>query len=117
MRDVIIAQIAIFTAYIWYVAGIYGVQRSISESWYISQHKWLFTIMCWGVGILQCTHVNESALFFASGIFLCFTGSMPSYKDEKGTAKYVHYIGAGAGITCSIMALFFLGIYWLIILN
>ncbi len=116
MRDVIIAQIAIFTGYIWYVAAAYGVQKSISESWYISHHKFLFTLMCWGVGILQCTHSNESSLFFLSGSALCFTGTATAFRDDKMT-KYVHYIGAFVAIVSSIMALFLLGIYWLIVLN
>src|SRR5689334_1228454 len=116
MMEIIYVQIGIFTAYMLYVLSFYGIQHSISASWYVSKHKFLFTLMCWGVGVLQCTHAGEHSLFFASGAFLCFTGAATSYKD-KGQTKIVHFVGAAGSILFSILALFLLGVKWVLLFN
>jgi hypothetical protein len=110
--SVLIAQLIIFTFYIVYVGGRYGIQKSISDSWYHMNENWAFTIiMCYGVGILQCLHASEHFLFFISGTALCFVGAAASFKDWKLT-KIVHYVGAVSAIITAIVALWLIGVIW-----
>lgn len=100
-------QVLIFTFYIIYIWRNYGVQPSISDSWYIMKEKWLFTFFIWSLAIVTCFY--GTLLFFLSGAFLAFVGAATAFKD-KMTDK-VHYIGATGGISLSLIALAELGIW------
>lgn len=112
-------QIAFFTFYILYIWTRYGVQKSISDSWYTVDDgkKWMFTVvLCFAVGILHLFNAAINSLFFFSGTFLCFTGVATAFKD-KGITNIVHFTGAFGAIVFSLIALCALGIWWTLALN
>jgi hypothetical protein len=105
-------QFALFFIYTFFVVRKYGVQRSISESWYTVEkpYKWMFTLVfCYGIGILQAFH--GSAWFFMSGAFLCFVGAAMDFKGWE-TTKWVHNIGAVGCIVLALIGLAVTGIWW-----
>lgn len=107
-----IIQLVLFTFYISFVWIRDGVQRSLSESWYIldKPFRWMFTVvLCFGIGILHCTYGN--LLLFLSGAFLCFVGAASDYRAAKLT-KIVHYVGAVMSIALSLVHLSINEIYW-----
>jgi len=105
-----IIQLCLFTFYITYVWRKFGIQKSLSESWYVVKEKWMFTvILCFGVGILHSTH--GTSLFFFSGAMLCFTGVASDFRRAKST-RIIHYFGATASIFLSLLQLGLLGIWW-----
>ncbi len=116
MKYIILTQLLIFTSYILYVIIGWGVQKSISESWYVVKQEYLFTWMCMLIGVLHFAHIPQHPLFFLSGSALAFVGVASEFKD-KGMTKIVHYAGAGIAIASSILALFSLGIWWILVLN
>ena len=109
---IVIVQVFLFSFYVSFIWAKYGIQPSLSESWYIleSKYRWMFgVILCWGVGVLHLLH--NTTLFFLSGALLCFVGVASDYRKQKMT-KIVHYIGAIGAIGLSILQLAISGIYW-----
>lgn len=105
-----IIQLVLFTFYTAFIWRVYGVQKSLSETWYVIKHKWLFSvILCFSIGVLQLTH--GTVMFFLSGALLCFVGSASNFRKEKMT-KIVHYVGAVGAISISLAQLGLLGIWW-----
>lgn len=93
-------QFLLFAFYVGFVWIKYGVQKSISDSWYTvnKEENWMFTlIFCYGTGFTQLLQATESAFFFFSGAFLVFVGAASDYKTWK-VAKWVHYTGAVGAI-------------------
>lgn len=114
-----IIQIVLFTYYVAYIWTRYGVQKSISDSWYTVDKgkKWMFTIlMCWGVGFPQAMAADIHSLFFFSGAFLCFVGAATAFR-EAGMTKTVHFVGAIGSIAFSALALMLTGIVWVLVFN
>lgn len=102
---VTIIQINLFTFYIGFIWIKYGIQKSISETWYIleSKYQWMFTlILCFGVGICQLLHHN--IYLFISGIFLGTVGVASDFKNDK-IMSFLHYIGAIGSILFSFIGL------------
>jgi hypothetical protein len=73
------------------------------------KEKPLFTLFCYGVGLLMVFH--STPLFFLSGAFLVFTGAATSFKDD-GPTPIVHYVGAVGSIVFALIGLAMEGIYW-----
>lgn len=116
---VLLIQFLLFNFYTGYIWIRKGVQKSISDSWYIVDRskKWMFMLVfCYGIGFLNLLHSHISSLFFFSGAFLIFTGTASDFKSWTIT-KYVHYIGAIGAITFASIGLFIVGIKWVIIYN
>ena len=109
--SLVIFQIALFLAYTIFVWATYGVQKSISESWYTLEKKgWLFTIaFSWGLGVSTIFH--GGVWFFLSGAFLCFVGAATQFKADKNT-RGVHNIGTVGSIVFALTALALHGIWW-----
>lgn len=106
----VIIQLILFTFYITFIWVKYGVQKSISETWYTLQvqDRWLFTIVfSFGVGICQLVH--ENVYFFISGVFLCLVGVSTDFRSYK-LVTFLHYIGAIGTIIFSLLGLWILGI-------
>lgn len=111
---IVYLQLALFIAYTSFVWKRYGVQPSISESWYTlgTKYNWMFTIVfCFGIGVLQLFH--ESVWFFLSGSALCFVGAATAFKQKMTNA--VHYSGAAGAIVFGLTGLAGLGIWWPIV--
>ena len=106
-----------------YVIGItykYGVQTSISESYYKLPRnlQWLFTIATWSYAIPAIIiGVPYSGLAFLAGAGIMFVGASPAFHDDgpSGTNQehLVHMIGAIIGITAAqVFICFILGQWW-----
>ena len=112
MIALVYAKFALFFIYTFFVMKRYGVQNSISESWYTigPRFEWMFTIIfCFGIGVLTLFH--GSLWFFLSGGFLCFVGAATEFKKWNLT-KWVHNIGAVGCITFGLIGLAVTGIWW-----
>jgi len=112
MITLVYAKFALFFIYIFFVVKRYGVQNSISESWYTigPRFEWMFTIIfCFGIGILTLFH--GSMWFFLSGGFLCFVGAATQFKSDKWT-RGIHNLGAVGAITFALIGLAVTGIWW-----
>ena len=111
MLTITLAQAAIFIAYISFIISKYGVQPSISESFYKLQETrlgFLFTLFCWGLASLMIFQSNETTpLFFFSAVGLGFVGTATLFKWSGAMTDKVHGAGAGIGIACGLAGLYF----------
>jgi len=89
-----------FILYVGYVWLRYGIQDSISKSYYVVKPKWLFILFCFlcGGGLFYMAYC-ESWLLVLSGICLMFVGALPDIKYEF--VKERHYVAA---ISCVILS-------------
>lgn len=106
------SSILVFGGYIAYIAGLFGIPHSISESYYLIEKKYphrglkyLFTGFCWGAGFpllpvwFETTPDNARFVVFFAVAALLFIGAAPQFKEKlEGT---VHFVSAG---TCVLMA-------------
>lgn len=100
-------QIVVFTSFIGYIWMKYGVQSSISDSWYaLGKSGPLFTLFLWIIGVSMCTMGN--LWYFLAGSCLCFTGGAAEFK-QRITSK-VHVVGAIGGISLSLLGLWIDGV-------
>lgn len=111
MLTITLAQAAIFIAYISFIISKYGIQPSISESWYKLEETRsgvLFTLFCWGLAALMIFQSNETTpLFFFSGVGLGFVGAATMFKWSGAMTDKIHDAGAGIGIACGLAGLYF----------
>lgn len=93
----IFISLLFFIGYQIYYISIYGIQRSISDSWYClhndkkRKNEGLFTIATWGytLPLLIATANNcfnlQLVVLFAACAMICFVGSAPDFKHaDKG---------------------------------
>jgi len=94
----LIISAAIFIGYVQYIALKYGIQKSISESYYDLPRRWqfIFTLTLWGFAI-PIMLVGNSTWFFLAGGLICFVGAAAAFKDWAITYK-VHMVGAYGGV-------------------
>lgn len=99
-----IIPIITFTAYVVYIALRYGVQKSISKSYYCHENKllwWIFVIsfvfpmMIYG-SYLE-VEMGKFPLMFFAGSFIGFISASPHFKGTK-LEYLVHMIGSYGGI-------------------
>lgn len=111
MMNIILLSIFLisFIGYVFYVSFKYGIQPSISESYYrfpVNQKYW-FTLFCYGVAfpamILGIT-LSNSVLMFLAGASLAFVGAASRFKEWIVTHN-VHMISAVLAITLSTIAI------------
>jgi len=127
----------IFATYITAIVINYGVQPSVSESYYRLPDKWkpLFTFATWGYAAPATViglQLTGSPLFFLAGLAIMFVGASPAFRAskakqiayEKAAGKeyrslepLVHFIGATVGITAAMVAVWVtLSLWWLVVL-
>lgn len=102
----------VFTSYVLYIYFIFGVQKSISASYYVlkwKQKKYLFALIMWGFAV-PIIYVGDNYLMFLAGSFICFVGGAPAFRNDK-TEKTVHMVGAFGGIIFGMIYIISLG-YW-----
>ena len=113
-------MIVIFFSYVSWITIKYGIQTSISESYYKLPRKfqWLFTIVTWGYAIPAIMiGVPYSGLAFLAGAGICFVGASPAFRsddpNEHTMEGIVHTIGAIIGVVASqILISFVFGQWW-----
>jgi len=112
----LIISAAIFISYIQYITFKYGVQKSISESYYDLPKKWqfIFTLTLWGFAV-PIMIVGDSAWFFLAGSLICAVGAAPAFKS-LATEYNVHMIGAYGGVILGFAGLVFDYHYYSIVL-
>ena len=103
----LIASAIIFLGYITSIWKIYGVQKSISDSYYRLPKKWnfLFTLALWSFAIPVMV-VGNNVMMFLAGAGICFVGAASNFKRLKMT-KNVHMAGAFGGIIVGIFSVIF----------
>lgn len=104
----------VFFSYVGFVIFKYGIQDSISESYYClpKKYKFIFTLFCWGFAV-PAIIIGSTALMFFAGVGILFVGTAAAFK-EKMTYE-VHMTGAILSICCSQISLFIdFGIYYLL---
>lgn len=107
----------VFLVYFLWVYFNYGIQSSISNSFYIvwKQHpdnpnkRWWFTAALWGFSFpLAVIGVEAHPLFFLAAALIIFVGAAPAFKSTR-TQNLVHMVGAIGGISAAIVAFALLG--------
>lgn len=109
MKDFILLGISalIFISYISYIIKNYGVQKSISMSYYklSDKYKILFLVFVWGfampLGIL--IENNYQILLFAISIIM-IVGITPNF-DDYIPIKGIHLFGAFGGVLTAMVSI------------
>lgn len=89
-------SVLIILTYVLAMAFKYGIQDFVSDDYYASKHKWLFTAVLVLSGLLLLPGMFEAnedlgGLALFGGLGLCFVGLEPHYKSS---GKLIHSIGA-----------------------
>lgn len=95
--------VMLFLTYVFYVVNLYGVQPSLSNSYYVlpGYRKWIWTFICLmsfvglGPSWFQLSDIiipNWSFLCFFSVGGLCLVGIKPAFKNKSDST--LHFIGA-----------------------
>lgn len=105
-------SIGIFALYFIFVYHRYGIQPSISESFYAIEKrsgnlKWIFTFALWGFALpLAVVGVEVGGGFWFAAALIMFVGAAPAFKD-RGMVRRVHVIGAVGGVSMAILSFIF----------
>lgn len=104
-----------FFGYIAFITLVYGVQSSVSESYYRLPRnmQWLFTVATWGYAIpamIIGLDLTGNGLVFLSGAGICFVGASPAF-HKLGMERTVHMVGAIVGIGAMLAFMAAIG-YW-----
>lgn len=109
-----IIMITVFVSYLAYIVYKYGVQTSISDSYYRLPKKinYLFTLFCWGYAIpAMMIGTSVSPLMFLAGAGICFVGAAPNFRGIKQENR-THMISAMVAVLASQIAILFSYGYW-----
>jgi hypothetical protein len=99
-------MLSVFISYVGYIWIKYGVQTSISESYYRLpwKKKHLFVLFCWGFAMSAIiASIDITPLMFGAGVGISFVGAAAEFK--KRLSRTVHYVGAIGGIAFSQLAI------------
>jgi hypothetical protein len=113
---IIIAQTILFTSFVLWITIRYGIQKSISDSWYAGNYaeRVAFTLLfAFAIGGLQ--FFSGSVWFALSGSFLVFVGVAPDFKSEWATTEVVHVAGATGAIVLALFGLVLEDVWWPVI--
>ena len=101
----LIAQALVFSSYVWAISKDYGVQPSISASYYVLPEnlKSLFWLFCFFTGI-AFPFIMETPLAVAACGGLWLVGAAAAYKLGK-TAMTAHLIGSYSAILLALLAI------------
>lgn len=102
---VVLIQYLSFFIYTEWIRLKYGTQESVSHSYYIIKHKWLFTLVIWIMALGQCFHATISEWFFLSGVGLGFIGAATSFKSRDFT-YWTHLIATIVAIVSAIIGFY-----------
>jgi hypothetical protein len=103
-----IIMVSVFVSYVSFIWLKYGIQKSISASYYALPEKWrfLFTLFCWGFAFPAIiVGVEVTPLMFFAGAGICFVGAAAQIND-KWVYK-IHMTAAISGIIFSQLAIIF----------
>lgn len=117
MTTLFIIMLSFFFGYCGFIYFRYGVQSSVSESYYRLPRnlQWLFTIATWGYAlpaIIIGLQLTDNGLVFLAGAGIAFVGASPAF-HSLGLEKTVHTVGAIVGITAMQIFLYVVGFWWI----
>jgi len=112
MTALFIIMLSVFVSYVGYIWIKYGVQKSISDSFYRlpKRKQFLFILFCWGFSF-PAMILGDCVLMFLAGTFICFVGAAAAFKGDKMT-KWVHMTGAYGGVLLSQIAIWIVYDMW-----
>jgi hypothetical protein len=117
LTQLLLLMLASFFGYTLLIASIYGIQTSVSESYYKLPRnlQWLFTIATWAYAIpaiIIGLELTDNGLVFLSGAAICFVGASPAFKS-LGLEADVHLVGAVVGVLAMQLFLLVTGLWWI----
>lgn len=117
MNTLFLIMLAFFFGYVGFIAIRYGVQSSVSESYYRLPRnlQWLFTIATWGYALPALViglDLTGNGLVFLAGAGIGFVGASPAFKGIE-MEHTVHMVGAIVGITAMQIFLCVVGFWWI----
>lgn len=97
--------ILVFIAYNWYVIKEYGIQKSMSWSYYVIENKWLFQAFIY---VLSACIILAGCDYYtlAAGLLLSLVGLAPTVKETY--IKVIHSFGAVLSILVLIYYVLFI---------
>ena len=97
-------MIAVFLAYVGYIWAKYGVQKSISESYYVLPKKqnWMFVAFTWLFAFPAMILGNSLLMMFAGG-GIVFVGAAAAM--HRFPTRAVHLTGAVGGMILASIAM------------
>ena len=107
----------VFFGYIMFIIFKYGIQPSVSESYYKLPRnlQWLFTIATWGYAIpamIIGLDFTDNGLVFLAGAGIGFVGASPAF-HKLGMERTVHTVGAFIGISAMQLFIIISGYWWI----
>lgn len=100
MTGIFLFMLAVFILYIGSIVYFYGVQSSISESFYRLPLKWqfAFSFFCWGISI-PAMILATSVYMFVAGTAIALVGAANTFKKEF--VWNMHMAGAITSVVAS----------------
>lgn len=101
----LIISITIFSFYVGYTVDRYGVQKSISVTYYFLpiKQKWMFTLALVGFAI-PVAIIGSTFLLFLAATLICLVATAPLFEGSK-MEYYAHMFGAYVGIGLGFLSL------------
>lgn len=98
-------SLLIFMAYTIYIIRKFGVQPSLSDSFYDlgKYRQYLFTFFILGSSVPLMVAANATFMYIAGGL-ICLVGLAPAYKETK-LESTMHVIGATGGYAVAFLSL------------
>lgn len=120
MTTLFIMMLSAFFGYVGFIVTKYGVQSSVSESYYRLPRNWqcVFTIATWAYALSAMIiglDITGNGLVFLAGAGIAFVGASPAF-HKLGMERTVHTIGAIVGITSMQLFLCVVGFWWITLL-
>ena len=116
MQLLLFISAIILLGYLYYIVLRYGVQRSISQTYYTIGKKWWFTLILWGMAIpiiiVGLEVLDGSPLMFCAGVSICFVGAAPLFKVKKALETKVHLAGSYMGVGLGTLSVIIDFGYW-----
>jgi len=99
-------MVSVFVAYVLYISFKYGIQTSISESYYVLPKKenFLFVLFTWLFAFPAMYLGNSLLMFFAGGGIVWVGANAAMHKNPTRT---IHLIAAVSGMVLGCIAIIF----------
>jgi hypothetical protein len=94
----------IFVTFVTSVWVKYGVQKSVSMSFYALNNPFSFVLFCWGISVTYLL-ISPTLLSFLAATGVIFVGGHPFVKRDF--IRQIHLIVAIAGISFAYLSLIF----------
>jgi hypothetical protein len=108
MFYLILSSVIIFITFLTAMYSLYGILPSVSDSYYNlpKEHRYLFTIFCWGMSIpllIAGTIMTDNYFLFIASSGTMFVGVASEFRQKM--TKTVHLLGAYVSIIFSHLSI------------